>query len=114
MLEQVANDRQAAEHGHLLNIGALLSDDYAADDHRGAVGNEHFGSSFLRVNGRNAFDARDGRVDLVVLDVHVHVNGAVRGDLRRDVEFQHGVHELDRDGVVDDGLHRDLRALLDD
>ena len=36
------------------------------------------------------------------------------GDLRRDVEFQHGVHELHRDRVVDDGLHRNLGTLLHD
>src|SRR5208282_6736366 len=99
VLEQVADDGQAAEHGDLLDVGALLGDDDAADDHGGAVRNEHFGSGFLRVNGRNALDARDGRVNLVVLDVHIHVDGAVRGDLRRDIEFQHRVHELDRDGV---------------
>src|SRR5271156_2026529 len=114
VLEQVADDRQAAEHWNGLNVGALLGDDYAADDHGGAVSNEHFGSGFLRVDGRNAFDARDGRIDLVVLDVHVHVDGAVRSDLRRDVELEHRVNELDRDGVVDDRLHRNLGSLLDD
>ena len=62
MFEQVADDGQAAEHGDLLDVGALLSDDYAADNHGGAVRNEHFGSGFLRVNGWNALDARDGRV----------------------------------------------------
>src|SRR3984957_13002717 len=114
VLEQVANDRQAAEQRHLLHVGTLLGDDDAADNHGAAVRYEHLGIRFLGVDSRDALNARDGGVDRVVLDVHVHVDGAVRGNLRYDVEFQHGVDELDRNRVVDDGLHRDLGTLLDD
>src|SRR5271156_4656047 len=38
VLEQVANDRQAAEHRDLLNVRALLGDDHTTDNHSRAVG----------------------------------------------------------------------------
>ena len=98
----------------MLYVGALLGHDHAADYDRAAIRDQHFRIRFLGVNGRDALNARDRGVNRVVLHVHVHVNRAIRGDLRDDVEFQHRIHELDRNGVVHDGLHRDLGALLDD
>ena len=46
-------------------------------------------------------------------DGHVHVDRSVRGDLRGHVQFEHRVHELHGNGVVDDRLHRNLGSLLD-
>ena len=91
----------------------LVGDDHSADNHGRAVVDRDFGLGGLRVNSRNALNARDDVVDLVVLDGHVHVDRAVGGDLRRHVQFQHSVDELHGNRVVNDGLHRDLGTLLD-
>ena len=51
-------------------------------------------------------------VDLIVGYRHVHVDRAFRGDLRSDVKFQHGIHELHRNRIVHDRLDWNLRTLF--
>src|SRR6266545_3009121 len=110
--EQVAQDRHTSqEWGHLLG-GLLVALVDAADDGRGPVAHEHLRLRGLRVDGRNAVhEVRE--VGRVVLDVDGQDHRARLRDLRRDLQGEHRVLEADRDGVVGDGLDRDLHALLD-
>src|SRR4029077_12171512 len=113
VLEQVAHRRQTPEEWHLIHVGLLIRDDDSADNNRAAVGDQHFRFRSLGIDGRNTLDARNRLVYLVVRHHHVHENGAVGGDLRRDFELQYRIHELNGNRVVHDGLHRDLGTLLD-
>jgi len=56
----------------------------------------------------------DTGIDLRILHQHIHENRAFGGDLRGDFQFQDGVNELHRDGVIDGRLNRNLGTLLDD
>src|SRR5271154_4374781 len=94
MLEQIPDYRDAAEQRYLVNSGLLRGHDDATDNHRTAVCDQHFRSGFLRVNCGNALNSRNGVVNLVVGNRYIHVDRAVRGDLRRYVKFEHSVNEL--------------------
>ncbi len=52
-------------------------------------------------------------IDLGVFDEHIHVDRAFRGDLRSDLQLEHGVDVLHGNGVVDGRLDRNLDTLLD-
>ena len=110
--EQPAEQRNAMQHRGAVVGRLLLADEDAADDRRRAVVDLHPGHRALRVDRRNAVDL-SAEVRRRVLDRDVHDHGVRGRDLRRHLEQQHGVLELHGDGVVGDGLNRNLDALRD-
>src|SRR3990172_7460847 len=112
-LEQVADDRDAAEQRHLGDVGGVVGDHHPADHHRAPVVDQDLGGGGLRGQRRDAVDAGNTGVDGGVLNHDVEEDRAVGGDLRLDVQPQHHVDELRGDGVVHHRLHRDAGALLD-
>src|SRR5580704_11555957 len=113
-LEEISDQRQAADDGNLLDVRVLRRDDDSPDDDRAAVWNQYFGLRRLSVQRRDTLHAGNTLIDLGILDEHVHEDCAFSRNLRRYFELQHGVDELHRDGVVDGRLNRQLDALLDD
>src|SRR5438445_5338563 len=55
-LEEVADQRQAANQRHLCHVDTLLCHDYAADDDRPAVSNQYFRLRGLRVQRGNTLN----------------------------------------------------------
>src|SRR3990172_3986167 len=112
-LEQVADDRDAAEQRHLGDVGGVVGDHHPADHHRAPVVDQDLGGGGLRGQRRDAVDAGNTGVDGGVLNHDVEEDRAVGGDLRLDLQAEHHVDELGGDGVVHHRLHRDAGALLD-
>jgi hypothetical protein len=112
-LKEMANQRQAAYDGHLLDVHALGRDDDAANHHGAAIGNRYFGLGGLGVESRDALNAGNTGVDLRVFHQYIHEDGAFRRDLRGNLKFQHGINELNRNSVIDGRLNRNLSTLLD-
>src|SRR2546426_463789 len=106
--------RQAAGERNLCDILTLRCNNDTANNHGSAIRDENPRFRSLRIQRWNALDARDTGVDRGVLNEHVHKDRAIRGDLRRHFQFQHGVNELDGDRIIDGRLNRNLGALLDD
>src|SRR5450432_806893 len=111
--EQVADDRQAAEDRNLRDVDLRLGNNDAADHDGRAIGNGNLAFRGLRIQRRNALNARNTLIDLGILDQHVHVHGAFRRNLGSDFQLEHGVDVLHGNGVVDGGLNRNLHTLLD-
>ena len=91
----------------------LLADEDAADDRRRAVVDLHLRVRALRVDRRNAVDLAAevrrsrSRSSIFMMTVLAAVICGVTA------QHQHGVLERDGDGVVGDGLNRNLDALRD-
>src|SRR6266852_5480851 len=112
--EQMANQGEAPEQRYLLG-GDVLGGDYDSSDHdRAPVRHKNLRLFRLRVQCRNALNARNTLVDLGILDQHVHEHGALRGDLRCHFQFEDGIDELDRNRIVDRRLDGDFLTLLND
>src|SRR5262249_16136110 len=112
-LEEVANQRQAANDRYLRYVHTLLRDDDTADNHSPAIFYEHLGLCRLRVQRRCSLDAWNTRVDLGILDDDIHEGCSLGCNLGRILELENRVDETNGDCVVDRGLNWNLRALLD-
>src|SRR5882724_12181671 len=58
-LEEVADQRQAANQRYLRHVDTLLCHDHAADDHRPSISNQYFRLRGLRVQRRNTLNSRN-------------------------------------------------------
>src|SRR6267142_783310 len=92
--EEMPDERQTADQGHLADVHPLLRDDNTTDDHRAAVGNSDLGFGGLRIQRGNALHARNTSINLRVFDQHVHEDRAFGRDLRGYFQLQNGVNEL--------------------
>ncbi len=108
------DDRETPEQRYLGGGHILSRDDDSSDDDRAAIRNQNLRFFGLRVQCRNALDARNALVDLRILDQHVHEHRAFLGDLRGHFQFQHRVDELDGNRVIDRRLDRDFLTLFND
>ena len=108
------NQRQAAHQRDLRDVRSLRRDDDAADYNGSAIGDGYLRFRRLGIESRNSRNAWDTGIDLRILHQHVHENCAFGGDLRGNFQFQNGVNELHRDGVIDSRLNWNLGTLLDD
>src|SRR6266567_8629052 len=109
----MADQRDVTEQGNLEDVGLLLANHNAADNHGPTVANQHLCFGRLRRQSRDAIDQWDPAINLRILYHHLHENISIRGDLRGHLEPQYRVDVLNRDRVVDRGLNGNLRALLD-
>ena len=113
VLEQIADDRQAAEERHLLDVRPLVVHDNPADDDGFAVATVTLVSAAcVSMAGMPCTRGIEASIWSFSTVTSMKMFPSA-GDLRGHVEFQHRVNELHGNRVVDDGLHRDLGTLLD-
>src|SRR5690348_527095 len=101
MPEELADNRQAADKRDIVDGRLLIGDDDAANHNRLTIVDENAGVLRLGIESRDTLNPWNRRINLRVLNMDVHKDRAVLGDLRRDLEFKHGVNELDGNCVID-------------
>jgi hypothetical protein len=88
VLKEVSDYRDAAKERHLVILGGLRIDHHTAQHDRLAVLREHLIVDGLSRQSGLAQNGRDTAINLCVLDVDDHKDGAVSGNLRRDLQHQ--------------------------
>src|ERR1700731_2628282 len=110
----MSDDRKTSEQRHLVCSYVLGGDNDSSDHHRATIGHKNFRLFRLRVQCRDALDARNTLIDLRFFDQDVHENRALGGDLGCDFQLQDRIDKLHGNRVVDGRLDGDFLTLLDD
>src|SRR6185312_5791692 len=111
MLEQIAEERNAAEQRHLRDSYAVLGLYYAANHHRPTVRDQHLRGRLLRVErGVQLRTGYTAEIRRRVLHVHIQEDSIVCRNLRYHGYTQESFHICDRGRAAQLGLRHDWNA----